>query len=125
MARILIVDDEESARMFEETIITDAGHDVCSSPGAEQALRQYLENDFDLVITDLQMPDLHGFELISILRDLIPSPPVIAVSGAGETQLLEARRLGAVATLAKPIDAARLLRAVDEVLATEGATIAG
>ena len=125
MARILIVDDEESARMFEETILTDAGHDVCSSPGGEQALRQYLENDFDLVITDLQMPDLHGFELISILRDLIPSPPVIAVSGAGETQLLEARRLGAVATLAKPIDAARLLRAVDEVLATEGATIAG
>lgn len=125
MARILIVDDDESARSFEDAILTDAGHDVCSAPDGEQALRLYLESGFDLVITDLEMPDVHGFELISIFRDLSPSPPVIAVSGTGEFQLHMARRLGAVATLSKPIDPTRLLHAVEEALATDSATPAG
>ena len=116
MARILIVDDEESDRLIEEAILTEAGHEVCCAAGGEQALRRYLESGIDLVITDLQMPDVHGFELISILRDLLPSPPVIAVSGTGEFQLHMASQLGASVTLTKPIDAGALLQAVENAL---------
>lgn len=119
MARILVVDDAESDRLIEETILTNAGHEVISSAGGEEALRSHLEEGVDLVITDLQMPDVHGFELISIFQDLNPSPPVIAVSGTGQIQLHMARRLGAVTTLEKPIDEERLLKAVNLALSEQ------
>ena len=99
MALILIIDDEESARLLLEGILTNAGHDVFSASDGEHALRRLLEGGVDLVITDLQMPDVHGLELISILRDLAASPPVIAVSGTGEFQLHMASQLGASVTL--------------------------
>lgn len=116
MARILIVDDVESDRVVQVAILTKAGHEVLSASDGEPALRQHLERGVDLVITDLQMPDVHGFELIAMLRDLSPSPPVIAVSGTGEFQLDMARQLGAAASVSKPIDAVTLLQAVQEVL---------
>jgi DNA-binding NtrC family response regulator len=122
MARILVVDDAESDRLIEETILTNAGHEVVSTGGGEQALRSQLEEGVDLVITDLQMPDVHGFELISIFQDLVPSPPIIAVSGTGQVQLHMARRLGAVTTLEKPVDEERLLRAVEAALAEGSGT---
>lgn len=124
MARILVVDDAESDRLIEETILTNAGHEVIATSGGEQALRSQLEQGVDLVITDLKMPDVHGFELITIFQDLVPSPPVIAVSGTGQIQLHMARRLGAVTTLEKPIDEERLLNAVEEALA-EGTETGG
>lgn len=119
MARILIVDDEESDLLIEEAILTGAGYTVVSSSGGEQALRRHLEGGVDLIITDLQMPDVHGFELISIIRELLPSPPIIAVSGTGEFQLHMARQLGAAVTLKKPIDPTRLLQAVEETLSKQ------
>lgn len=119
MARILIVDDEASDRLIEETILTEAGHEVLSAADGEDALRRYLDSGIDVVVTDLQMPDVHGFELISILRSMQPGPPVIAVSGKGDLQLHMARELGASVTLKKPVDPERLLRAVEAVLGTE------
>jgi CheY-like chemotaxis protein len=117
MALILIIDDEESDRMLLEGILTNAGHGVFSASEGEQALRRLLEGGIDLVITDLQMPDVHGFELISILRDLAEeTPPVIAVSGTGDFQLHMAGQLGATVTLRKPIEAPRLLQAVQDAL---------
>jgi CheY-like chemotaxis protein len=116
VARILIVDDEESDRLLGEAILTRAGHEVVTSSGGEDALRRFLGEGVDVVITDLQMPDVHGFELITILRELLPQPPVIAVSGTGEFQLHMARELGAVATLTKPLQPETLLGAVDAAL---------
>ena len=81
MARVLIVDDAESDRVLEETILTQAGHYVLSASNGEEAILRYLDSGVDIVITDLEMPHVHGFELIARLRDLRPCPPVIAVSG--------------------------------------------
>ena len=118
MARILVVDDAEADRLLEETILTEAGHEVIALEGGEDAFRRQLEGGVDVVITDLQMPDVHGFELITIFRDLVPSPPVVAISGTGPLQLHLARQLGAVVTLEKPIDRERLLQAVETALAS-------
>lgn len=117
MARVLIVDDEESDRLLESAILEQAGHEVVIVAGGDDALRAYLGQGVDVVITDLQMPDVHGFELITILRQLTPTPAIIAVSGTGQYQLHMAEALGAHTTLSKPIEADLLLDAVERAVA--------
>lgn len=116
MARILIVDDEEADRLYIQAILARAGHETFFANDGDEALRQYRVEGIDLIVTDLQMPEVHGFELISVLRDLQPTPPVIAVSGTGNFQLHMAEALGAKWTLAKPIDPKLLLDAVERAL---------
>lgn len=112
MARILIVDDEETDRLLVEAILTRAGHETIVVEGGEEALRAYLDRDVDIVITDLKMPDVHGFELITIMREFRTPPVVIALSGTGPFQLHMAEALGAEWTLLKPVDPRMLLDAV-------------
>ncbi len=117
MARILIVDDEESDRVLERTILERQGHETYVAVNGEEALREYVGKGIEVVITDLQMPKVHGFELITVLRDFSPQPSIIAVSGTGPEQLDMANALGAKFTLRKPIDPDRLIAAVEQVLA--------
>lgn len=120
MARILIVDDEEMDRVLVREILTRAGHETVVVGGGEDALRSYLSEDVEIVITDLQMPDVHGFELISILREFASPPEVIALSAKGPFQLHMAEALGAEWTLRKPIDPNLLLDAVRRAEASSG-----
>ena len=112
MARILIVDDEEMDRLLVQAVLARAGHETVVVEDGEDALRRYLESGIEIVITDLQMPDVHGFELISILREFTPPPAVIALSATGPFQLHMAEALGAEWTLKKPVDPNLLLDAV-------------
>jgi len=117
MPRILIVDDEESDRLLVEAILVRAGYETVVAPTGEEAFRSFLDTGIDVVITDLQMPDVHGFELITILREFDPAPAVIAVSGTGAIQLHMAESLGARWTLQKPLNPELLLDAVERALA--------
>ncbi len=121
MARILIVDDEESDRLLQQAILERHGHETFLAADGEEALRKYQLKGVEVVITDLHMPELHGFELITVLRDFSPKPSIIAVSGTGPDQLLMANALGAKFTLSKPIDADKLIAAVDQVLSVRAA----
>lgn len=116
MPRILIVDDEETDRLLVQAMLARAGYDTIVAPTGEEAFRSFLASGVDVVITDLHMPDLHGFELISILREFDPPPGVIAISGTGPIQLHMAESLGARWTLQKPVDPAMLLDAVQRAL---------
>ena len=118
MARILIVDDEESDRLLLQAILARIGHETVVAVSGDEALRRYLETGIDVVVTDLHMQDVHGFELISILREFDPPPPVVAVSATGPFQLHMAEQLGARWTLRKPIDPMLLVDAVKRALAS-------
>ena len=115
MARILIVDDEESDLLLQRTILERNGHETHVAANGLEALRGYVGEGIEIVVTDLQMPEVHGLELITILRDFSPRPSIIAVSGTGSEQLAMAKALGAEFTLTKPLDPERLIAAVDQV----------
>ena len=117
MARILIVDDEEADRLLVKAILERAGHETVLAVDGEEALRLHALREVDLVVTDLHMPEVHGFELITVLRELSNPPAVVAVSGTGPFQLHMAEALGAKYTLQKPVTPELLLRAVDDALA--------
>ena len=112
MARILIVDDDEADRIVLSTILEQAGHETFLAENGREAVSVYGATDIDVVITDLQMPKVHGLELITLLRELSPRQAIIAISGTGLDQLEMAQAIGADVTLTKPVDAHELLGAV-------------
>jgi CheY-like chemotaxis protein len=115
MARLLVVDDDEGDRVVLRTILERAQHEVWVAKDGAEALSQFQGNQIEVVITDLQMANVHGLELITILRDLSPRPGIIAVSATGEAQLDMARLVGASHTLQKPIRPDLLLSAVADL----------
>ena len=120
MARLLVVDDDEGDRTVLRSILERANHQVWEAKDGDEALSKFEGDGFEVVITDLQMSNVHGLELITILREFDPRPGIIAISGTGETQLDMARMLGASVTLTKPIRPQLLLDAVAILSAPKG-----
>lgn len=120
MARILLVDDIEQVRRAMGRALERRGHEVETAGDGKRALAALGAAPHDLVVTDLNMPDMDGIELILAIKDRWPGVPVIAVSGGGmmpkEVLLKNAEILGAVTTLAKPVDLEDLYAAVDAAL---------
>jgi CheY-like chemotaxis protein len=120
MARILIVDDDEMDRVLLSQALHRAGHEPLFAPNGKAALRIWKRNPADLVVTDIAMPELDGLELIEALRLEDPWVRVIAISGVSADKLQSAERIGAVATLVKPVDAGELLSAIEKALEGHG-----
>lgn len=117
MASILVVDDDASDRAFLQIVLETDGHDTHLAADGDEALASLADRAIDVVVTDLQMPKMHGLELISLLRDRIPRPAIVAVSGTGEPQLDVAGAVGADTTLTKPVSPEALLDGVRKALA--------
>jgi CheY-like chemotaxis protein len=80
--RVLVVDDDESLRMTLSQILAAAGYSVRSSDGGLSALAEIRNEIPDILLSDLNMPGLSGFELLSVVRHRFPAIHVIAMSGA-------------------------------------------
>ena len=120
MARILLVDDEEPIRVSLSTYLQRIGHDVTVAGNGIEALRTLSKQPFDLVVTDVNMPDMDGIEVILKLREAASEIPLIVMSGGGffdkELLLDSAGALGADVTLEKPIDLDELRSAIDSLI---------
>jgi len=121
MARILVIDDEALLRRTLRTMLERAGHSVAEAEDGREGLKLFLAEPFDLVLTDIVMPNSEGVETIGDMRRRDASVPIIAISGGGsaggELFLRLATQLGATRTLAKPIRQADLIKAVNDCLA--------
>jgi CheY-like chemotaxis protein len=80
--RILFVDDEERLRVTTKAILESQGYYVTCAKDGLDGLAALKETLPDLVISDLQMPNMTGFEFLSVVRQQLPQLPVIAISGA-------------------------------------------
>ena len=79
---VLVVDDEVSIRNTTSLLLKSAGYDVCTAENGFDALLQLGKVLSDVIISDLNMPQMSGFEFLSVVRRRFPDIPVIAVSGA-------------------------------------------
>jgi DNA-binding NtrC family response regulator len=120
MARILIIDDEESLRSLLRRVLTRAGHETQEVGDGKAGLKAVGEGAFDLVITDIIMPEMEGIDFILQLHRRAPGLPIIAMSGGGrirpEGYLKTAQLAGAKKALTKPFTIAELQSAVAECL---------
>jgi len=129
MASVLLIDDDEGFCTTTAEVLRSAGHAVRVAASGEAGLALYRAVPCDLVITDVEMPGMEGFELIECLRHTEPRPRTIAISGCSDLSesvyLPIMIKLGAQRSLAKPLMPTVLLQTVAEVLATPApATIA-
>ena len=82
--KILLVDDEEKIEVLVEMIVTKKGYDFCYADNGEDALEVYEKERPDLIILDVMMPKLNGFEVCKILRDGGSPVPIIILSAKGD-----------------------------------------
>ncbi len=119
-ASILLIEDEPALRNLFEAVLTRAGYTVATAENGRTAMRILATRAFDVVVTDIVMPEQEGIETIMKIRQLWPGLPIIAMSGGGhvepERYLRIARSAGAMRLLAKPFAPARLLGCVYELL---------
>jgi DNA-binding response OmpR family regulator len=117
MTTILIIDDEPVIRGVIKMFLEQVGYEVIEASEGEEGLRLQREREADLVISDLLMPKLDGFDLIRQVRQEYPKVRIIVITGGGgEDFLLKARQLGADGTLEKPFTRDQLLKMVADLL---------
>ena len=114
---ILLVDDHDATRETLTELIRDLGHKVLAAANQASALKYVEERQFDLVLTDLKLPDGSGLEIMRRLKQLHPETPVVMITGhATIDNAVEATRMGAYEYLTKPVDLNRLRIVISNAL---------
>lgn len=121
MSRILLVEDDSSIRELLEITLTRAGHTVVTAGNGREGLARFRPGAFDLLITDLVMPEKEGIEMLRELHGKDPAMKAMAMSGGGkfgaaETYLRLASLLGTKTILTKPFTPDEFLATVNGVL---------
>ncbi|MBI3452069.1 MAG: response regulator [Rhodospirillales bacterium] len=120
MARILVIDDEQMIRLYLRQALTMAGHEVGEAVNGKDGVQKYTASQWDLVITDIIMPEQEGIETVTLLRRANPQAKIIAISGGGRignTDFLQmAKQIGAGDVLKKPFKKSELLATVQRML---------
>ncbi|MGE0160861.1 MAG: response regulator [Gemmatimonadales bacterium] len=120
MARIVLAEDEAALRNNLARYLKTLGHDVRTAGNGNEAMTELGAGPTDVLITDINMPDMDGIEILNTLRKQGSTLPVIAISGGGQfsKQLLlsSATMLGALLTLEKPFALDDLRVALERVL---------
>jgi len=117
MVRILVIDDEEQIRTVLVESLEHEGYQVMDAPNGKVGMELIREEPFDLVVTDIVMPEKEGIEIIVELRQYFPETNVIAISGGArnlkaDVVLKTAKILGVHCTLFKPFGIDEFLKTV-------------
>ncbi|MCQ2091798.1 MAG: response regulator [Fibrobacter sp.] len=120
MSTILVIDDDEQFNLMLKSALEIKGYNVETASNGRDAKALYNNKQYDVIITDIIMPDVDGYEVILDLRRLNMSDRTIAVSGGGRTAaedyLVTAQHFDVAATFNKPVDLQALRAKVDEII---------
>ena len=110
MSTILIVEDDASFRRILEYRLTEAGYNTTVAEDGEKALELFSKHRHQVVLTDLNLPELSGEEVLKQIKQQSPDTPVIILTALGSIESsVEAVRLGAFHCLTKPVNRDELL----------------
>jgi two-component system, NtrC family, response regulator AtoC len=113
MDRILVIDDDTGFRELLEAILTGEGYDVHLGASVADALRMGAQRKYDLLLTDLKLPDGDGIDILRSFREDAPDTPVVVITAFGTIEsAVEAVKLGATDYLRKPLASPDELRIV-------------
>ncbi len=105
MTRVLVLDDEENIRFFFTEALKKEGYDVRTVGKGERALELFGEEDFDVAVVDLKLPDADGMEIMKTFRAQKPAVPVIIITAHGNKQIAhQALSEGAYDYFSKPFE---------------------
>ena len=122
-ARVLLVDDSISVRKFVAQMLEKAGFEVATAADGAEAMARLGERDFDVLVTDLEMPRLNGYELLEDVRRRAGTrdlPVVILTTRSGEKHQHLARRLGVNHYMTKPVIEDAFVRLVESLAPRNG-----
>ncbi len=115
--RVLVVDDEPLVRWAVAETLADSGYQVLEAGDAKSALRLFPGAHTDAVLLDLRLPDCDDLRVLSSIRQLSPSTPVIIMTAYGSPELIdEARKLGVFAVVDKPFELAEIAPLIEKAL---------
>jgi DNA-binding response OmpR family regulator len=113
VTRVLVVDDETDIRGLVRELLRRAGHEVIEAPDGESGLKLFYAERPDLVILDVSMPGLDGWQVLERIRELSDVPVLMLTARAGELEKVRGLRAGADDYVTKPFGRQELLARVD------------
>jgi DNA-binding response OmpR family regulator len=116
LRRVLVVDDDDDIRLLLDALLRGAGYAVQTTEDGRAALRAFHENPADVVVLDLSMPELDGFETLERLRDLSDVPVILLTARNGEIDKVRGFRAGADDYVVKPFGRHELLARIEALL---------
>jgi len=116
LRRVLVVDDDDDIRLLLEELLRGAGYGVVTAIDGRAALRTFHADPTDLIVLDLSMPELDGFETLERLRDLSDVPVILLTARAGEIDKVRGFRAGADDYVVKPFGRQELLARIEALL---------
>jgi DNA-binding NtrC family response regulator len=115
--KALVIDDEQIVLDSVSKILTDENYEVDGTLSGREGLHQAIGQDYDIVLTDIRMPDIGGMRVLRDVKRAKPSLPVVIITGyASVKSAVQAMKLGAADYIEKPFTPDQLLKAVDAAL---------
>ncbi|HTY11399.1 MAG TPA: response regulator [Bacteroidota bacterium] len=120
MPKILVIDDDEFVNGMIVQLLSEAGYEAEGARDGNSGLKILESKQFDLIVTDIVMPEKEGIETIIAIRNINKTLPIIAISGGGKIDpqqyLRMAQHFGADQTFQKPFDRGHFLAAIQKCL---------
>ena len=117
---VLVIDDEAIVRVSCKRVLEPQGYEVALTERGEDALKMLQEKEFDVVITDLLMPDMDGLEVLKRIKQQWAHIPVIIITGYGTASTAaKALELGAFEVIEKPFTPDAILQVVNRALSAK------
>ena len=122
--KALVIDDEQIVLDSVSKILSDENYEVDVSLSGREGLNQAIEEEYDIVLTDIRMPDIGGMRVLRDIKRARPSLPVVMITGYASVQSsVQAMKLGAADYIEKPFTPDQLLNAVASALDVAAAQI--
>ncbi len=115
--KILVVDDEDALRTVLSGELVSEGYEVRTASDGDEAMSGLQKETFDLVLLDIKMPRVNGFEVLRFIKEKHPKTKVVMLTGFADLKnAIESKKLGAEDFVSKPYDLVDLLTTIERVL---------